>query len=98
MLSLCFVLLTVINIFIVLPFIGALIAIIMTNMTVYLSMKCSDANQGKLMGILLGQRTLGTALISFFMAPLLNYGYTVPFFIGAFLLILSSYISSRVIN
>ncbi|MBV9575127.1 MAG: MFS transporter [Gammaproteobacteria bacterium] len=77
-------------IFLVLPIIGILIALTMTNLTVYLSMQTTFSKQGKLMGILLSQRTLGTAVISFCMAPLLIFGYQIPFIVGSLLLLLAT--------
>lgn len=77
------------SIFFILPFIGASIALTMTNMTVLVSTNSSQLIQGKLMGLLLSQRTLGTALISFSMIPLVNYNYKAPFIAGGLLLLTS---------
>jgi MFS family permease len=85
-------------IFILLPFIGSFIALTMTNITVLISIKSSQLIQGKLMGLLLSQRTLGTALISFSMIPLLKYSSRAPFIVGALLLLFSALLMAYISN
>lgn len=76
-----------------LTFIGCILAITTTNMMVLVSMKGAARIQGKLMGILLSQRSIGTFIICLAMIPALKYSYRIPFIIGSGLIILSAVIT-----
>lgn len=75
------------KIYFILPCVGISIGLVMTNMITLLSSQVSIYSQGKLMGFLLSQRTLGTAFIGMVLTPLLHIGYRLPFVVGAILVL-----------
>lgn len=76
-------------VFLLLPFIGLSIAIITTNTSTLISIQIEDKIQGKLMGTMLGLRTLGAAIICFSLSPFIEVVYRLPFIIGSFLILTS---------
>lgn len=76
---------------IIVPIIGFLIGTIMTNLTLFLSTNTSWAAQGRLMGWISSQRTLGTTFAAISLAPLLSLNNHAPFILSSLLIIFGTY-------
>lgn len=72
------------------PLIGIAISFISPNISTYLSMKLQGNQQGRLMGALLSQRTLGTVTLTLFFAALKPELVSLPFYFGAVFLLVGS--------
>lgn len=79
------------SIFLTFPIVGLCIGIIGTLVPVYVSDQVSEKHQGTLMGILMGSRSLGDAGICIIGSIAVSYSYLLPFFLGAFVMLLGGF-------